>query len=189
VHWTFYLTGAVALYCLWWLVGSARKRRADEVCQSLAVGGLFGGWLLGWTSRRLLDLEWLQTLGWVIIGIAGVTLVTAVVFMHVKGKPGSANFEKTTRLVVTGPFAVIRHPIYAATAWWSFAAFFIHQSLLAAVTLVTTSVLAYGAARLAEPHLVEKFGPEYAAYAERVPRFNPLAGLWRLVTRRRSDGP
>lgn len=147
------------------------------------------GWLLGWTSLRLFDLEWLQNLGWVTIGVASATLISTVVFMHVKGKPGSANFEKTTRLVVTGPFAVIRHPLYAATAWWSAGAFFIHQSLLAAATFLTTSVLAYMAARLAAPHLAEKFGPDYAAYAERVPRFNPLTGLWRLITRRRPDRP
>jgi protein-S-isoprenylcysteine O-methyltransferase Ste14 len=189
MHWTCYLMGAITLYCLWWLFGSVRKKRADEVCQCLAVGGLFGGWLLGWTSRPLFDLEWLQSLGWVTIGIASAALVLTVVFMHVKGKPGSANFEKTTRLVVTGPFAVIRHPLYAATAWWSVGAFFIHQSLLAAVTCLTTSVLAYLAARLADPHLAEKFGPDYAAYAQKVPRFNPLVGLWHLVTRRRTDRP
>ena len=43
MHWTYYVAGAITLYCLWWLIGSARKRRADEVCQSLAVGGLFVG--------------------------------------------------------------------------------------------------------------------------------------------------
>ena|GEM_PF-1867987 len=189
MHWTYYFAGVTTLYCLWWLVGSARKKRADEVCQSLAVGGLFVGWLLGWTSLRLFDLEWLQTLGWVTIGIASVTLILTVVFMHAKGKPGSANVEKTTRLVATGPFAVIRHPLYAATAWWSVGAFFIHQSLLAAITCLTTSVLAYMAARLAAPHLAEKFGPDYAAYAGKVPRFNPLVGLWRRVTRRRTERP
>ena len=74
----------------------------------------------------------------------------------------------------------------SARAWWSVGAFFIHQSLLAAVTLLTTSVLAYGAARLADPHLIRKFGSVYAKYAERVPRFNPLAGLWRLLIGRRT---
>jgi protein-S-isoprenylcysteine O-methyltransferase Ste14 len=186
MHWTWYGFFAMAAYCVWWIVGSARQRRADEVCQALAVAGLFGGWFLGWSSTRLFDLPWLKTLGWVTIGLAGVTLVSAVVYMHVKGKPRTANVEKTTRLVTSGPFALVRHPIYTATAWWSFGAFFIHQSLLAAVTLATTSTLAYAAARLADPHLVRKFGPAYAEYARTVPRFNPLTGLWRLLTKRRS---
>lgn len=181
MHWTWYAFFAIAAYCVWWLVGSARQRRGDEVCQALAVAGLFAGWMLGWTSMRLLELPWLEILGWVTIGLASAMLITAVVFMHVRGKPRTANVEKTTQLVTTGPFALVRHPIYTATAWWSWGAFFIHQSLLAAVTLVTTSVLAYCAARLAAPHLARKFGDAYAEYAQRVPRFNPLAGLLRLL--------
>jgi protein-S-isoprenylcysteine O-methyltransferase Ste14 len=75
------------------------------------------------------------------------------------------------KLVVTGPYRFVRHPLYAGGLL-----FFCGLSLVGSVSaLVGTAVLALLWAlksRVEERHLLERF-PSYAAYAARV--------RWRLV--------
>ena len=76
-------------------------------------------------------------------------------------------------LVTTGPYAYIRHPIYAAILLFMLAAVATHLSVLnmalgaAAITGVMMRVLA-------EERLVTERYPEYVTYASRTKRFIPL---------------
>lgn len=82
-----------------------------------------------------------------------------------------------TALVTSGPFSIVRNPIYAAMI-----PSFVGIALLAPNALTLGAVAALLAAlelqtRLVEePHLLRMHGERYAGYAARVGRFLPLVG-------------
>jgi protein-S-isoprenylcysteine O-methyltransferase Ste14 len=83
-------------------------------------------------------------------------------------------FEKTTRLVTTGAFRYIRHPMYAALiclAWGVFLQRFTWLGLL--LVLVSTALLFITAMR-EEQECLEHFGDAYRNYMRRTRRFVPF---------------
>ncbi|HNW45136.1 MAG TPA: methyltransferase [Elusimicrobiales bacterium] len=76
-------------------------------------------------------------------------------------------------LVTGGPYKYLRHPIYAAALYLTWAGVLTHFSAVNfLIGLVPTAGLAVR--MLAEEHLLKKEYPEYAAYAGRVKRVIPF---------------
>jgi len=75
--------------------------------------------------------------------------------------------------VTTGPYRLIRHPIYAAILLFIAAGFSSHVSALSAV-LVLIAGGGLGLRIAAEERLVLERYPEYAAYAARTKRLIPF---------------
>lgn len=82
-----------------------------------------------------------------------------------------------TRLIVTGPYAFVRHPIYALSSLLMVATMVtVPSPLMLAVGLVHLILLQWEARR-EEQYLLRVHGDEYAAYRGRVGRFIPRS-LW-----------
>ncbi len=89
----------------------------------------------------------------------------------------SFSFEPVAReLVTSGPYAVARHPIYAAYAINCLGLILVRPSLALVIVLVCWAALTYLRLRYEERVLSEAF-PAYASYRERVGAFGPR--LWR----------
>ena len=82
-----------------------------------------------------------------------------------------------TSLVTSGPFALVRNPIYAAMIpFFAGIALIVGNAVgLAAVACAVTS-LELQTRVVEEPHLRRTHGEEYASYAARVGRFVPGVG-------------
>ena len=97
-----------------------------------------------------------------------------------KGK----SYVRTTALVDTGLYSIVRHPQYTAGILFSLALILISQTwLIAAVGFVVIALL-YIDIVMADKHEIEKFGEEYKRYMKKVPRTNFILGIIRLVGRR-----
>ena len=76
-------------------------------------------------------------------------------------------------LITTGPYAYIRHPIYASTLYFLWAAAFSHLSvinlILGAIGTGGVSIRIYS-----EEHLIVQQYPQYVAYAARTKRVIPF---------------
>jgi protein-S-isoprenylcysteine O-methyltransferase Ste14 len=79
--------------------------------------------------------------------------------------------HKDESLVTTGPYARLRHPLYACSILGAFGLGLTSRSvLLCAVVVVMIAALVVYAASCEEQFLAEQFPEEYAAYALAVPR-------------------
>ena len=83
------------------------------------------------------------------------------------------NPEEKTQLIVSGPYAYLRHPIYSLQSLLMLTSFVVVPSpLMAAVVILLLLLLQWEAAR-EEKHLVQQHGEAYAEYQRHVGRFIP----------------
>lgn len=142
---------------------------------------LFPGWLalmgldavrFDWTSMP----DWLQIIG-------GIGVATALSFVYrvfeentFRTRPVRVGKDRSQRLISTGPYAVIRHPFYAAVLF-----FCASTALMLGSWIGLAGVLLLGAClavRVAmEDRQLRAKIEGYAEYARRVP-YRLVPGLW-----------
>jgi protein-S-isoprenylcysteine O-methyltransferase Ste14 len=121
---------------------------------------------------------------WVLSAVLGWLPVLAL--KRKGGVPKGDSYVKTTVLVDTGLYSIVRHPQYTAGLLWSFALILISQTwIVAAIGAVVISSL-YVDILIADKHELEKFGDDYRRYMQSVPRINFLLGILRLLRRRKT---
>ena len=125
-------------------------------------------------------------IGWV-VWVVGIVLVMVpiVVFPRRGGIPKGKSFVHTTRLVDSGIYAVVRHPQYLGGILSIFVATpLLYPHWLFAVLGIPGVVILYWSTREEEQRLIERFGNDYRAYMQRVPRMNLILGIIRLLRKR-----
>lgn len=126
------------------------------------------GWVCLWTSAIF---------GW----------LPVITFRRRGGVAKGESYMKTTTLVDTGIYAIVRHP-QGGTAWLliNLGVMLIAQHWTSVVLGLASMGLVYPDTFKADQSCSEKFGNEYERYMERVPRVNLVAGIVRLVRRSRA---
>ncbi|HZW02497.1 MAG TPA: isoprenylcysteine carboxylmethyltransferase family protein [Anaerolineaceae bacterium] len=76
------------------------------------------------------------------------------------------------RLVTSGPYHYVRHPMYLGTILWVLGALFLYRNW-AMLILMTFVVSMYLRSKKEEQALIETFGDEYREYMRRTPAFFP----------------
>ena len=121
-------------------------------------------------------------LGWIVWAV-GMVLVMAPIVMFPRrgGVPKGKSFVHTSRLVDTGIYAVVRHPQYLGGILSIFVATLLfYPHWLFAVLGIPGAAILYWSTKEEEKRLIERFGGEYRAYIQRVPRMNLILGIIRL---------
>lgn len=96
--------------------------------------------------------------------------------------PGGRYME-TTRVVDSGIYSIVRHPQYVGYCLL-FAGLALRRQTLDALAVSAAGIALLGWQMVVEEHYLRaELGEAYARYAERVPRWNFIAGLWRRLTR------
>jgi len=102
------------------------------------------------------------------------------------GVPEGQSYVKTTTLVTTGVYSLVRHP-QGGLAWlmMNLTAILLGQTWPIAVLGLVSMPLVYLDSLKADQYCIEKFGDEYRRYMQTVPAVNVLTGIIRLLRRRR----
>ena len=138
--------------------------------------------VLGFILRRP-GIEALRLVGFIVWWIAVIFGWLPIFVLRSKGSVARGDsYVKTTKLVDTGIYAIVRHP-QMGTAWllMCIAMMLMAQHWSSVALGVPAMVLAYLDLLKADQRLVEKFGDAYRRYMERVPRVNFLLGIVRLL--------
>jgi len=131
--------------------------------------------------------EGLAWAGWICLWIAGIFGVLPIVTFRRKGgvRKGES-YMKTTALVDTGIYAIVRHP-QGGTAWLliSLGVMLIAQHWTSVALSLASMVLVYADTFKSDQYCIETFGDAYRGYMDRVPRVNFVTGIVRLILRHR----
>lgn len=84
--------------------------------------------------------------------------------------------SKITRVITTGFYSRIRHPIYLGSIQCNFGLVFAFRTLWMLLPAILLSLMFYFDARQEEKYLTEKFGNEYIQYKARTGMFLPKFG-------------
>jgi len=128
-------------------------------------------------------------IGWICVWTSGVFGILPIIQFRRKGGVGRGqSYMKTTALVDSGIYSVVRHP-QGGTAWLllNLGVMLIAWHWSSAVLGLPSMALAYADSFKADQYCIEKFGDPYKRYIERVPRTNVIAGIIRLVTSRNRE--
>ncbi|TFG20221.1 MAG: isoprenylcysteine carboxylmethyltransferase family protein [Promethearchaeota archaeon] len=118
---------------------------------------------------------------WVLAAIFGI--VPIFQFKSHGGVKEGESYMKTTKIVTSGLYAIVRHPQYLAGILISVALACMSQHWLVVVFIIPPIILTYFDAKREDRRLLEKFGEEYRLYSKRVPGLEPISGLICFIVR------
>jgi len=127
---------------------------------------------LPWTFRPLIRSE---ALAWPAAAVVVLALAGTMVCWRKMGKSWrmGINPDEKTELIVSGPYAYVRHPIYALSSLLMLASVAIVPSPLMLIACGIHLLLLQLEARREEKYLAIHHGPGYLEYCRRVGRFVP----------------
>ncbi len=127
-------------------------------------------------------LAWYQIISWILLISCIVPLAFGVQSLRTRGKPNKYErpdpqllaFERTTKLVTSGIYKYIRHPLYGSLLLLAWGVFFkaptptgITLALLATLFLIAT-------AKADEAECLQTFGTDYQEYMKQSKMFIPF---------------
>jgi protein-S-isoprenylcysteine O-methyltransferase Ste14 len=154
----------------------------SSIAAALTVGQIVLAFFLHWPSSEA--LAWA---GWICLWTAGIFgTLPIITFRRKGGVPQGESYVKTTVLVDTGIYAIVRHP-QGGTAWLliNMGVMLIAQHWTSVFLGLASMLLVYADTFKADQYCIEKFGDGYSRYVERVPRVNFVIGIVQFILRRR----
>jgi len=144
-----------------------------------AISGLFLLNIEYWFRN---SFSWHQIIAWILLMVCIVPAIWGTVLLKRVGKPverretepSQLAFEKTTRLVTTGIYTYIRHPLYSSLLLLAWGIFFKLPSWPGGGLAALTTVGLLLTARADEAECIRFFGPEYEVYMKKTRRFIPF---------------
>lgn len=115
-----------------------------------------------------------RVVGGLLIAAGLAVLVPVFASFAREGRGTPSPVAPTQRLIVSGAYRHVRHPMYAATA-----TVIVGEALLASAPVLLVAAAAYVAAMASlsrwveQPRLAARFGADYAAYRAAVPGWVP----------------
>lgn len=196
-----WIIGILGVWAIWsasWLIAArwtnrtvgrpgARREAGYQLLTFAGFGLLFGdGWPrpaphgIAIVPAFHLPALWHSpaAFGWAMAGVALAGMALAWWARLSLGRLWSAAVTRKDghKVVDTGPYAIVRHPIYTGLLMGSFALAFSKGTPLALVGLALLLIAFRIKARLEERFLAEELGHDaYAAYRARVPMLLPFA--------------
>ena len=168
-----FVAGTLALlYFSWWV--SLKDRRYHGIYRFFAFESIFAVILLNhyWWFNN--PFSFLQLVSWSSLFLSLFLAVHGFYLLYRFGNPeDKENAETTTRLVMTGTYHYIRHPLYASLVFLCLGAYLKHPGWLVSVLLLITIIAAYLTAKVEEQEMLRKFGNEYTVYMDKTKMFIP----------------
>jgi len=184
---------------LTWILKST-NRDNDLMSEEDGDTSSWRGWALSWAygvcmiaqigltvlNYNSMGLDGVANLGWLIMGISGVFgWLPIYTFKREGGVPEGKSYMKTTVLVDSGIYSIVRHPQFLAGILVSLALALISQYRLNMFLFLPVVVGTILDSRRADTNLLKKFGEAYRRYMVDVPGLNLIVGIIRIFTRRR----
>ncbi|MBN1595708.1 isoprenylcysteine carboxylmethyltransferase family protein [candidate division FCPU426 bacterium] len=114
-----------------------------------------------------------QIVSWLLLLTSIILAVHGFYMLRRFGRP-RGQMENTTKLITTGLYRFIRHPLYASLVFLGLGAWLKSMSWMATALAATNLVALYATARIEEGEMVGRFGEAYREYMRKTKRFIPF---------------
>ncbi|MBD3255361.1 MAG: DUF1295 domain-containing protein [Candidatus Lokiarchaeota archaeon] len=167
----------------------ALTERYERTSLSKALGPIFSLTMLMWIAFSVIYFIAYESNAWIFmfellandftkivaIGIMSFSLVLSVLFVKSVGKSikNAVNTESRPKLITTGIYHYIRHPVYTAILLGIFGTFLIIPNIIMLSFLIFMVLLLFLHSREEEKILIQMFGEEYKDYKKKTGRFLP----------------
>ncbi len=128
----------------------------------------------------------LINLGWGVLMLSALFGWLPIFTFRKKGGVKEGGYIRTTVLVDSGVYGIVRHPQYLAGVLMSIALPMISQHWVVVIFGVVAGVIYYLNTFDEEVGCIEKFGEAYKEYMAAVPRMNFILGIIRSIRERRA---
>jgi protein-S-isoprenylcysteine O-methyltransferase Ste14 len=115
----------------------------------------------------------LQIISWILLLSSIIVVVYGIYLLRKIGRPHQG-IESTTKLVKTGIYKYIRHPLYSSLILLAWGVFFKNVSWLTLLLTILANICAVATAAIEEKENLQKFGEEYRSYMKSTKRFLPF---------------
>jgi protein-S-isoprenylcysteine O-methyltransferase Ste14 len=112
-------------------------------------------------------------LSWVLLFLAAAVAANSLILLKREGQP-VGNIVHTTRMVSTGIYKYIRHPLYTSLILLAWAIYLKNPRPLSTTLIFTACGLLAATAIVEEQQNIEKFGEAYRLYMDKTRRFLPF---------------
>ena len=155
--------------------------KSDWVKASVYTPLLFLQLYQAWAQYNSLNLDVVSNLGWFILSLSAIFGWVPIFTLKKEGNvPDGESYMKTTKLVDSGIYSIIRHPQFFAGILLSISLMLISQHWTSIISAIIVVPIFYQDCINADQALIEKFGEEYMDYMKKVPRVNFVLGLIRV---------
>lgn len=153
---------------------------------------LIGGGALGiWLDWRWFHALFVNPAFHLVTLVAGVLLLRLVMrasrhtgrLLARMGREGDIPRMETNKLVTTGVYGCMRHPMHFGLLFfpWSLALILGSPSFILFIAPLEMLFMVVMIKLVEEPEAIRKFGNAYREYQKRVPMFNLHPGCWRQI--------
>lgn len=128
---------------------------------------------------RIISLKIIGIIIWIFSVILG--WLPIYIFKKKAGVAKGESFVKTSKLIDTGIYGIVRHPQFLGGILLSLAFMLFSQHWLVIVLGIPVVIIFYIGGVEGDRCGVKKFGKEYQDYIKKVPRFNFVLGILRKL--------
>ncbi len=125
--------------------------------------------------------SFIQILSWIFLTVSTIFVAAGVYSIFKRGKPGSDRedntlykFEKTQKLVTSGIFKYIRHPLYSSLVFLTWGILLKNPIPELFIISLLSTIFLFITARFDEKECIGFFGDKYMDYMKSSKRFIPF---------------
>jgi protein-S-isoprenylcysteine O-methyltransferase Ste14 len=172
IHWIVFICGSLFIVLFSWFV-SLKEKRYHGIPRFFVFEGLLLLGLLQSDAWFDQPLAVRQIISWILfITSICYALFGIRIFFRI-GKP-AGNFENTTKLVTTGLYKYIRHPMYASLLFLGWGMFLKDVTLISIILIAVITIADFLTCKVEESEMIKRFGEDYKDYMKKTKLWIPF---------------
>jgi protein-S-isoprenylcysteine O-methyltransferase Ste14 len=161
----------IAMAWLSWII-SLKERRYHGIFRFVSFESILLLVLMNHPVWFTDPLAWYQLVSWILLGGSLLVAILGFYRYYHHGKPADG-MERTTRLITSGLYRYIRHPLYLSLMLGGFGVMMKNLDWQSMIAVIVNLVALYLTARVEEKEMIKRFGKEYESYMGRTKMFIP----------------
>jgi protein-S-isoprenylcysteine O-methyltransferase Ste14 len=166
-----FIAGTILIVLFSWFL-SIKYKRYHGITRFFAFESIFILVLMNYRVWFHNPLSILQIISWILLIVSLWAVITGYLLLKRKGDP-TINFENTSKLVKSGIYGYIRHPLYFSVFLLGTGIVLKDPGKIQIILGFVNLVAVYFTARIEEHEMIEKFGDEYRIYMKETKMFIP----------------